>query len=242
MSTSLIGFLISIAIALLLVFPLAKPLRTHPGAFYAAALVLTALYAWAIWSDANLTQVRDLCMVLQKGYLSSILLAVVMFTGCFDEGTAVRRHLQPIRGELSILSFIFILAHLIIYLDVYLPRFGALFGTRSNVGVSLVFAMVLAALFLVLTVTSFHAVRNRMSARGWKHLQRLSYVMVALVFVHVVFVLGRSAFAGGFNASTLSVIVYGAVIVVYAVLRVLKWRRDARRHDAREAAAAEAAE
>ncbi len=241
MLESALGILVSAVVALIIAFPLGSALKKCPWAFYAAALVLVLGYTALRELFPRNDLVQAAMPLFQKGYVSVWLLAVVMWTGVLDEGTALRKRLQPIRGELSILSFIFILAHLIIYLDVYLPRFGALFGTRSNVGVSLVFAMVLAALFLVLTVTSFHAVRNRMSARGWKHLQRFSYVMVVLVFVHVVFVLGRSAFAGGFNASTLSVIVYGAVIVVYAVLRVLKWRRDARRHDAREAAAAEAA-
>lgn len=233
MSTSLIGFLISIAIALLLVFPLAKPLRTHPGAFYAAALVLTALYAWAIWSDANLTQVRDLCMVLQKGYLSSILLAVVMFTGCFDEGTAVRRHLQPIRGELSILSFIFIVGHLCMYLPAYLPRLGAVFSSRTSVALSLVVAFALTILFAILTVTSFRAIRKAMNAKAWKALQRFAYLMVAFLAVHVWFVLGASAFGGRTALAVASFTAYVLIILAYCVLRVLKFQRDAKRHGAK---------
>lgn len=242
MLESALGILVSAVVALVIAFPLGTALKRFPWVFYAVALVLTLGYVALRELFPRNDLVQAAMPLFQKGYLSVWLLAIVMWTGVLDEGTAMRKRLQPIRGELSILSFIFILAHLVIYLDVYLPRFGSLFGTRSNVGVSLVFAMVLAVLFLVLTVTSLHAVRNRMSAHGWKRLQRFSYVMVVLVFVHVVFVLGRSAFSGDFNASTLSIIVYGAVIVVYAVLRVLKWRRDATRRDARESAEAQAAE
>lgn len=237
MSTSLIGFLISAALAALLVFPLAKPLRAHPGAFYAISLALTALYVWAIWTGADLVSVRGLCMVLQKGYLASILLAVVMFTGCFDEGTAVRKRLQPIRGELSILSFIFILGHLCMYLPSYLPRLGALMASRTTVAISLVVSILLTALFAVLTVTSFRSLHRRMGARLWKGIQRLAYLMVALLAVHVWFVLGASALggasAGRLTTSMLSFIAYLVVILAYAILRVRKYRRDAARHATR---------
>lgn len=233
MSTSLVGFLIALVITLLLVFPLAKPLRTHPGIFYVVALALTALYAWAIWSGANLTQVRGLCMVLQKGYLSILLLAVVMFTGCFDEGTAVRKHLQPIRGELSILSFIFIIGHLCMYLPSYLPRLGAVFSSRTSVAFSLAVAFVLTALFAILAVTSFRAIRKAMNAKAWKALQRFAYLMVALLAVHVAFVLGASAFSGRVMLATVSFAAYILVILVYVALRIRKFRRDVRRKSAR---------
>ena len=185
MSTSLVGFLISVVLTLLLVFPLAKPLKSHPSVFYVIALALTALYAWALWSGVNLAQVRGVCMVLQKGYLASLLLGVVMFTGCFDEGTAVRKHLQPIRGELSILSFIFILGHLCMYLPSYLPRLGTVFASRTSVAISLVVAFALTALFLVLAVLSFRVIHRSMNARVWKGIQRFAYLMMALYVVHV---------------------------------------------------------
>lgn len=230
MSTSLIGFLVALALAALLVFPLAKPLRAHPWAFYAGTIALTALYVWAVWTRQDLTGVRGLCMVMQKGYLASILLAVVMFTGCFDEGTPVRKRLQPIRGELSILSFILIVGHLCMYLPGYLPRLGTLLSSHTGIAVSLIVAIVLTALFAVLAATSFRAVRRAMNPRAWKGLQRLAYVMVALLAAHVWLVLGSSAIgAKGIAISTVSFIAYCLVIVAYAVLRIRKAVRDAGR-------------
>ena len=226
MSTSLIGLLISVVVAALLVGPLAKPLRAHPWAFYVVALAVTVLYVWAIWSGANLARVRGLCMVLQRGYLSSILLGVVMFTGCFDEGTAVRRHLQPVRGELSILSFIFIIGHLCMYLPGYLPRLGALLAARTGVAVSLVVSFALTVLFFVLAVTSFRTVRRHMNAHAWKGLQRFAYLMVALYVVHVGFVLGASTVGGRAATATVSFVAYVVIVVAYAALRLLKARRD----------------
>lgn len=241
MNTSLMGFLIALVVAALLVFPLSKALRAHPGAFYIGALAITALYVWAIWTGQNLSSIRGLCMVLQKGYLASILLMVVMFTGCFDEGTAIRKRLQPIRGELSILSFILILGHLCMYLPGYLRKLGLVFSTHTNVGVSIIIALVLTALFALLAILSFRFVRKHMNVHVWKAIQRLSYVMMALYVVHVGFVLGGSAFASsGVTLATVSFVVYVALVAVYAILRVRKAVRDAQKRQAK-AAVAEAA-
>jgi sulfoxide reductase heme-binding subunit YedZ len=233
MNSSMVGLLISVAITLLLVFPLAKPLRLHPSVFYIIALALTALYVWAIWSGVNLAKVRGLCMVQQKGYLSSLLLAIVMFTGCFDEGTAIRKHLQPIRAELSILSFIFIVGHLCMYLPGYFPRIGSIFSSHIGVALSLVVSFVLTALFALLAVTSFKVIRRSMNAKTWKSIQRLAYLMVALFALHVAFVLGGSAFSGRITLATVSFTAYILIILVYAALRIRKYRRDLVRRNAR---------
>lgn len=221
MGSGLIGFIVAVAIAALLVFPLGGALRRCPWAFYVGALAVTVLFSGVVWGGGSLAQARFLTVIFQKGYLASLLLGVVMFTGCLDEGGALRRRLQPNRGHLSILAFIFVLGHLALYLPAYLPRLGIYFSARGTVAVSLVVAMVLTMLFAVLTLTSVKAVRARMEARSWKALQRTSYVMVALFAAHVGLVLGRSAFNGGTSA-LVGFLAYVAVVVLYAVLRVRK--------------------
>lgn len=221
-SSQLIGFCIALVLALLLVFPLSGALKKHPSIFYIVAIIFTAVYIWLISSGINYNSVRPLTMVLQKGYLSSLLLAAVMFCGCFDEGSFMRKRLQPTRGELSILSFIFILGHVWTYLPGYLGRFAALLFSRTNVAVSLIIAMVLFVLFAILAITSIRVIHKHMGARAWKNLQRFSYLMIALLAVHVGIVLGRSAFAGTAIVSTATFAIYMAVIALYAVLRVRK--------------------
>lgn len=239
MHASLGGLLAAIAVAAVLVFPLAKTLKRHPSVFYLSALVVTALYLWAIWTGWDLSSIRWLSTAMQKGYVATILLAVVMFTGCFDEGTPARRRLQPVRGELSILSAIFILGHLGMYLPSYLPRFTQLFGYRAGVAVSLMAAAALTVVFALLAVTSFRVVRKSMSPVAWKSAQRLSYLMVALLAAHICLVLGSSALSGRLSPATVSLCVYMLVIAAYAGLRIRKWRRDiARRPTARASALA----
>lgn len=226
MDTNLAAFLLSAAIVWAVAFPLGKQLRRNPSVFYLAVVAVTGLYLWAIGTGARLTAVRVLAVVMQKGYLASLMLAVVMFTGCLDEGTALRRRLQPIRGELSILSFIFILGHLATYLPTYLGKLGAVFSARPGIAFSFVAACVLTVLFGVLAAMSLRVVRRNMDARRWKMVQRVSYVMVALLALHVLLALWRPAVVAHAARSMASLVAYAAVIALYAALRVRKALRD----------------
>lgn len=225
MTSGLAGFAIALAITVLLIFPLGGALRKRAWVFYLVAFLVTVLFVGATWGGASLAQLRFITVIFQKGYLASLLLGVVMFTGCLDESSALRHKLQPNRGHLSILSFIFVLGHLAMYLPAYLPRLEIYFSARGNIAASLVVAMVLTILFAILTLTSVKAVRAFMGAKSWKALQRTSYIMVLLFAVHIGFVLGRSAFNGGTSA-LVSFTAYVALVVLYVILRVRKAVKD----------------
>lgn len=242
MDVKLVAFLISLVAAALLAGPLTGVLRRHAGAFYAVAAILTVAYVTADIAGVSPGSLRPLFVVMQKGYLAAILLGVVMFTGCFDEGTKIRRHLQPVRGELSILSFLFFLGHIITYLPNYLVRFPALAATKPSIATSVIIAIVLTVIFLALGITSFKAVRKLMSRQGWKNLQRLSYLMMALLALHIGLVLGRSVFAGGAGTSLalVSFVAYEVILAAYAALRMRKALRDRTRRQQRQAQAARA--
>ena len=229
MDAKMIAFLISLGITALVVGPLAKTLRKHAVVFYIVSFVLSGLYMWALFAGVNPGVWRPIFVIMQKGYLAVLLLGVVMFTGCFDEGTPFRKHFQPIRGELSILSFIFFLGHIITYLPSYLPRFASLMSSKPNVAFSLIIAIILTIIFLALGITSFKTIRKLMNTHAWKTLQRFSYLMMALLALHIGFVLGRSAFVGGITLATISFFAYEIVLVVYAVLRIRKALRDRER-------------
>ena len=227
MTSSLLGILCALVIGLVVAFPLGGLLRKYAPVFYVVALVLTAIYIYCRVMSVKAGGLQFLMVMMQKGYLSSVFLAIVMFTGCFDEGTAIRKRLEPIRGELSILSFIFILAHLYTYIPSYLPRLGVVFQRQTNVAIALVIAFILTALFIILSVTSFKVIKSRMPAKGWKNLQRFAYLMVALLLVHILLALGRSALAsGGISTALVSLIFYVIIIGVYAVMRFMKYQRD----------------
>lgn len=223
---NLIGFVIAVGIAAVIAFPCGKLLRKHPGPFYALAIAATCLYAYAVSTKTGMDGFRPLMAIMEKGYLACILLGLVMFTGVLEEKGALRLRLQPIRGELSILSFIFILGHLYTYLPGYLPRLGNLAAANPTIAISLVVAVVLATLFAILSFMSLRVVRHSMDAKRWKAIQRAAYVMMALLVLHVGLMLGVSAFGGGVTRSTWVFLVYVAVVVLYAILRIRKYLRD----------------
>ena len=226
MDSGTMGFLLSLVIATIIVFPLGGALRRHPMPFYLAAVAATGAYVWMVSSGVTVPALRPFVSMMQKGFLASIMIAAVMFCGCFDEGTAIRKKLQPIRGELSILSFIFILGHLLTYAPSYLSKLSTMLSSRTDVVLSLVVALTLTILFAILSATSLRVVRFRMNARVWKCLQRGAYVMVALLAVHVALMLGRSAILHPGSRATIALSLYLIVIAAYVVLRIRKWHRE----------------
>ncbi len=225
--SSLVALGISLVVALLLAFPLAKTLRDHPTPFYVGALAVVAVYVWVATQDVNLRSWQWATFVLQKGYLSSVLLGIVMFTGCLDASSKLRHQWRLVRGELSVLSFIFILGHLAVFLPSYLERLLGGAVLKANVRASIIVALVLAVIFVALGIMSFHTVRRRMNPCVWKNIQRLAYLMVALYLVHILFFLGTSAL-GGSHKGLASLIVYAVLVVLYAVLRVRRALIDRR--------------
>ena len=234
-----ISVILSLAIALIIAGPLAKSLRNHAWAYYAVFTAVTALYLWYHFSGTYIPGLQMILGMFQKGYLSCWLLAIVMFTGCFDMQSPIRHHLQPIRAELSILSFIVMNAHAWYYLPIYLPNFVGYVTRDAWLGSSLVVSIILTVLYVPLTVTSIKAIRAAMSSKKWKSLQRWAYVLVALLYLHIIFVLARPLVFGGTvsGGTMVSLVVYGVIGVAYVALRLAKFARDRKVAQAAEAAA-----
>ena len=83
-----------------------------------------------------------------------------------------------------------------IYLAMYLRRVVEGSAFASSTMVALVVAVVLLVLVVVLGATSFRWVKRKMKASSWLALQRLAYVFYGLVYAHLMFMIGPSAFAG----------------------------------------------
>lgn len=227
MLDDILSALISVAVVAVVAFPLGGLLKKRPLPFYIVAVLLVGAYLFYKFEGFYVAGLQPVVGIVSKGYLACTLLAVVMFIGVLDETSAARRRLQPIRAELSIMSFILILGHAIAYLPSYLPRLGIIFSSRLNLAFSISVAMLLVVVFAILAATSLRVLRTKMPYRIWKGIQRMSYLMVALLYLHIVLALGRSAFVGAGSGSVkFALAVYTVVVVVYAVLRVRKALRD----------------
>lgn len=219
---------IGIILALLIAFPLGGALKKRPVIFYGIAILLVVAHLIFRMEMGYYAPIQVLLDVLNKGYFGCALLAIVMFMGVLDAESPLRHKLQPIRAELSILSFIIICDHLIGYAPAFFPVLGRLFSLRAGQASSLVAAIVLAVVFIVLSITSFKIIRSKMSRTLWKSIQRWSYVMVGLLWLHIVLVLARPAFSatGGSVSAQVALVIYTVIIGLYAVLRIRKALKD----------------
>jgi DMSO/TMAO reductase YedYZ heme-binding membrane subunit len=234
MLDDLLSALVGIVIALIVAFPLGKVLKKRPGVFYLIAAVVVCLYVYYLYGPWFRPSLQPIVEPIRKGYIASTFLALVMFTGVLNEGSALRKKLQPIRAELSILSLIMFCAHIATFLPSYYARFTVLVSMGNLMSYSIIMATILTVIYVVLSLLSLRVFRTKMQYKSWKNIQRLSYVMVALLTAHIWLALGKGALKGG--SATVTVAFYTVVIVLYAVLRIRKGLADTKRRADRAAA------
>ena len=221
-------FLISLVIAVIVAFCLDKPLKKHPVLFYAAAAVLTVVTIIIEQSNVTISNsfVKDFVLgVFTRGALGVAFWAVVMWAGALPNGTFAIKKIMPIRGELSITAAILTLSHVITYgiqyiSDIIRDRTGSGEAFRSFVITSAV-CLVMVLIMIPLTIMSFKTIRKKMNPKTWKKIQRAAYIFYGFIFVHVMVLFIPKAQKGK-DGYFLSVIVYSAVFIGYAVMRIRK--------------------
>jgi len=195
------------------------PLKRFPSLFYVIALFVSLFYLFAYYIGISPTLNSYFNIVMQKGTLAMSFLLVVMFMGVFREGSRIRRYLMPIRGELSIVGSLLAIVHVVRRLTNYLVI--VLYGAPAEVHIVAAFwvSLIVFALLIILTVTSFNIIGKRMRAMTWKRIQRLAYPFMFFTYLHILLFLIPPALLGGTTA-LVSVIAYTAVFFAYAALRI----------------------
>ena len=217
-------FLIAIVLAAAFAWLCAKPLKARPLPFYISAAVVTVLMIVIDRMHLALPAFVSsyVIAVFTHGALAAALWCVVAWMGALPNGTAAIKHLMPVRGELSIFAAIVTLSHAVTYSITYLQR---LFSGNANAELTFVLTCIVSlALMLImipLTVMSFKAVRRKIKPKTWKAIQRAAYVFYALIYVHILVIFIPRARMGR-EGALLSILVYTAVCVGYAVMRVRK--------------------
>lgn len=215
-------FLVVLALATMAAFALRTPLKKAPGVFYLAAVVAVALLLAG--SSGLIATWRPIIPLVQRCMVALALFTVVMFIGVFSKESRVGAWLRPVRGELSIIACILCIGHISAYVAPYVQR--ALSGSMSgSMLASLCIAAVLFALLLVLGATSLSAVKRRMRSSSWRVVQRFAYLFFMLAYAHLALLLAPAALAGGTQAQA-SIVVYSAVFLAYAALRLYRWVKE----------------
>lgn len=217
-------FLTALFIAILIAFYLDKPLKKCPAAFYIPAAVLTVASVVIAQSDINISDrfVRDYVLgIFSRGALGTAFWAVVMWAGALPNGSAPIKKLMPVRGELSITAAILTFAHIITYGVQYITNLikGR---TGSDFVVTSIVCLVMVLIMTPLTVMSFKKIRKKMNGKTWKKIQRLAYIFYACIYIHIL-VLFLPKAQKGREGYFLGILVYSAVFIGYAVMRIRKY-------------------
>lgn len=143
--------------------------------------------------------------VLSEGELGLAFFIVVMYAGAFSRRSKISRKLKAVRQEYSILGFIFLVPHFVVYLLEFITG-----------GYEWEFFGVLGMIVMIpLFITSFTSIRREYKYSEWKKLQRWSYLAYLLIYIHLVLV------ASGGEA-----VMYSVIFGVYTLLRVYQYIKD----------------
>jgi len=224
-------FIIAIVAACVFVTLFARSIKAVPWFWYGIALLFDFVYLYGIVNNLPPVFLEVLSVLVQRGTFATALFAIVMYIGVFPEQSWVHKTLGGIRGELSIIAGILILAHCLNYLSSYLGvlmrHIGAINGNQLA---SLAIAILLLFLVLLLCVTSFKAVKNRMKYSTWKNIQRSSYVFFALIYGHQLLILYPSALKGSGDAF-LTCVASGIVFLAYFIVRFTVYLREGKKKE-----------
>ncbi|MDR1341353.1 MAG: hypothetical protein LBK58_15070 [Prevotellaceae bacterium] len=203
---TLAPLLVVLGVLTLLAVLLSKSIKRHATVYYIIFAIPFALVAIPFTGRLfgiemfNFVRIPFLGGLIRDyihaGTLGFPLLIIIMYTGALNPKNPVVKKLLGIRKELSILSGFPILTHSLIRVPGSFPRaLNYFFDSEAGGNVtsplgagisnfSLVLGIILLALFLPLWITSFDSVHKRMGGVRWKKLQRWSYVLYVLLFIH----------------------------------------------------------
>lgn len=214
--------LVSIILTLLFAYSCNTAIRKHAGLFYALAVLIVVfevVYYLTGLRDATPEWITEYIVnPFKRGALPTAMFMVVMYLGALDGKKPFVSKLLGIRGELSIIACILTLGHNIIYGK---KQFVNLFTNPSEMKphslIAAIISIIMIAVMVPLMVTSFKAVRKRMSFVAWKKLQRWAYLFFGLIYAHVMVL-----FLPKFSEKYLDIIAYTFIFGIYAILRVAK--------------------
>jgi DMSO/TMAO reductase YedYZ heme-binding membrane subunit len=210
--------LMSLLLMTLLFYHLAGSIKKRPAIYYTlfalpALLFLARQIGAAAFDSQILTFPRGSFMgQLLREYVhvsgfAYPLLIIIMFIGALPATNPCVKRLMMIRKELSIICGFPILVHAWARLRLIPGAYGFFFGetpvdrVHSGIGLLLtnsayLLGILMALLFLILWITSFDVIHKMLGGLRWKKIQRWSYVLYAMLFIHSV-LLSVSRLTGG---------------------------------------------
>lgn len=216
-------FIVAFVISVIFVAAFKDILKKYPNVFYIAAAIIS-IWAYILGSYVSMPVfVKDYVIGLfAKGTLGTAFFVLVMYAGAMKNTWSATKTLYKVRGELSIMGCIFVLCHNATYGRTYFRRLLTTPGSMSvQQRSAAIISMILIVIMLVLTITSFPAVRKKLNVKKWKQLQRSAYVFYGLIYIHILLINIPYA-RRGMTEYAVNVLVYSLVFVNYAMMRIHK--------------------
>lgn len=217
------NLIIALIITVVFYLALAKPIKNHSEIFYVGTYALLA--ATVLYYDRGLSSSVPawfdtyVMSIFTRGIFSTTTFMVVMFLGTVTKPTDISKKLFSIRAEMSIMGCIFALAHNIAF---GLTHFKNLLFNPSvmptPVFVASLISVVLIAMMIPLGITSFKSIRQKMSAKSWKKLQRMAYPFFILIYFHIMVLYSMM-----WEEKLFDIAVYTIIFGAYVILRLRKY-------------------
>jgi len=154
--------IISLIIVSLFIYFLKGSLKKHAGIYYIGAAVISIAVFLLEFLPMPLFVKNNILGIFAKGSIGTAMFVAVMYTGALPKGNKLIAPLMKIRGELSITAAILVLCHNFTYGITYFKMLfikpEALSATQLTAAI---ISLVLIIIMIVLTVTSFQAVRKK---------------------------------------------------------------------------------
>ncbi|HBG41123.1 MAG TPA: hypothetical protein DDW85_06880 [Porphyromonadaceae bacterium] len=256
-------FISSFIILTFIVILLSKSIKRHARSYYwffgiiSFLILLQFLNGLFHISPVNLYRIPVLGKILASNIhmvgFGFPLLAIIMYVGALNPKRPWVKKILNIRKELSIISGFPILSHSLIRItynftdalkffsdkDAYMAQNE---WAKSEMGISFsnagyLLGIVLFVLFMILWITSFDSIHQKLGKHKWKRIQRWSYLLYALLFVHSIllhigWMMSRSMGEGGNEHIVQGVIAIASTVLVfgsYLILRIRKAQKDSRK-------------
>lgn len=202
-------------------------IRKYSGSIYIVSTVISvmaiihAILMLSGYSVKYIPVLSQFMKAIDSGALGGAIFILVMYMGVLDMKYKASKKLRINRAQLSIIGGIFTIPHNVHYLFAFILNSKLILMTK---GLSLWtnLMMFLAGIFAIgimlpLFVTSFNAIRKKMSAKKWKNLQEFAYIFYAMVFIQVlmVYISKPSGFIRNFN-----LVFYSVIFITYSIFKV----------------------
>ncbi|MBN2299976.1 MAG: ferric reductase-like transmembrane domain-containing protein [Acholeplasmataceae bacterium] len=135
--------------------------------FYSLALIL-AIVATFLYENPSFE-------FINLGFLGVSFMLVVMITGAFSRKSTLSKRLRTVRKEYSIIGFILIIPHGLIYL------YYSLIGSIAYEWYGIISFVIMIPLFII----SFKIIKKRMNIKSWVKYQKFAYFSYLLLFIHL---------------------------------------------------------